>query len=81
MMSQPETELSSIMLSLPGIGTGETREAHARFAAVVELVGRYLVLFRGDQSFGLVHFHPAIWVPFLLNSCILVQVGALSSCI
>ena len=27
-------------------------------AAVVELVGRYLCLFRGDGAFGLVHFHP-----------------------
>lgn len=59
MMSVPEPELSSIMLSLPGIGTGDSREAHNRFAAVVELVGRYLCLFRGDGSFGLVHFHPA----------------------
>ena len=59
MMSEPESNLSSIMLSLPGIGTGDSREAHDRFAAVVELVGRYLCLFRGDGSFGLVHFHPA----------------------
>ena len=59
MMSEPEPNLSSIMLSLPGIGMGDSREAHNRFAAVVELVGRYLCLFRGDGSFGLVHFHPA----------------------
>ena len=59
MMSEPEPNLSSIMLSLPGIGIGDSREAHNRFAAVVELVGRYLCLFRGDGSFGLVHFHPA----------------------
>lgn len=59
MMSEPDANLSSIMLSLPGIGTGESQEAHDRFAAVVELVGRYLCLFRGDGSFGLVHFHPA----------------------
>ena len=58
MMSEPETNLSSIMLSLPGIGMGTSQEAHNRFAAVVELVGRYLCLFRGDGSFGLVHFHP-----------------------
>ena len=58
MMSVPEPELSSIMLSLPGIGMGSSREAHDRFAAVVELVWRYLCLFRGDGSFGLVHFHP-----------------------
>ncbi|KAL9188517.1 hypothetical protein ACHAXT_006895 [Thalassiosira profunda] len=59
MMSLPDPELSSIMLSLPGIGMGDSREAHDRFSAVVELVGRYLCLFRGDGSFGLVHFHPA----------------------
>ncbi|EJK72262.1 hypothetical protein THAOC_06219 [Thalassiosira oceanica] len=51
MMSVPEDELSSVMLSLPGIGMGESRDAHDRFAAVVELVG--------DATFGLVHFHPA----------------------
>mmetsp|Transcript_9164 Transcript_9164/g.16928 ORF Transcript_9164/g.16928 Transcript_9164/m.16928 type:complete len:435 (-) Transcript_9164:192-1496(-) len=59
MMSEPDANLSSIMLSLPGIGMGGSQEAHNRFAAVVEVVGRYLCLFRGDGSFGLVHFHPA----------------------
>mmetsp|Transcript_3571 Transcript_3571/g.7888 ORF Transcript_3571/g.7888 Transcript_3571/m.7888 type:complete len:439 (-) Transcript_3571:135-1451(-) len=59
MMSEPDENLSSIMLSLPGIGSGDSQEAHNRFAAVVEVVGRYLCLFRGDGSFGLVHFHPA----------------------
>lgn len=51
-MAEPEQNLSSIMLSLPAI------EGHERFSAVVELVGRYLCLFRGDGSFGLVHFYP-----------------------
>ena len=59
MMSSPETDLSSIMLSLPGIGIGDDKSAHERFAAVVELAGRYLCLYRGDGAFGLVHFHPA----------------------
>lgn len=59
MMSVPESELSSIMLSLPGIGIGEDMAAHDRFSAVVELAGRYLCLFHGDGAFGLVHFHPA----------------------
>lgn len=54
MMGEPDDKLSSIMLSLPGIGDKD----HDRFAAVVEIVGRYLCLFRGDASFGLVHFHP-----------------------
>ncbi len=59
MTGTPDESLSSIMLSLPGIGQGSSPEAHARFAAVVEIVGRYLCLYRGDASFGLVHFHPA----------------------
>ncbi|KAL3788236.1 hypothetical protein ACHAW5_000832 [Stephanodiscus triporus] len=59
MMSVPEPDLSSIMLSLPGIGIGDDRSAHDRFTAVVELAGRYLCLYRGDGAFGLVHFHPA----------------------
>ena len=59
MMGQPDENLSSIMLSLPGVGSEEDgTDAHNRFAAVVELVGRYLCLFRGDAAFGLVHFHP-----------------------
>jgi hypothetical protein len=58
LMGEPDQNLSSIMLSLPGIGSGSGVEDHNRFAAVVELVGRYLCLFRGDGSFGLVHFHP-----------------------
>jgi hypothetical protein len=57
LMAEPEVNLSSIMLSLPGIGTKEDG-GHERFAAVVELVGRYLCLFRGDGAFGLVHFYP-----------------------
>eukprot|EP00574_Skeletonema_japonicum_P003768 CAMPEP_0201720720 /NCGR_PEP_ID=MMETSP0593-20130828/5575_1 /ASSEMBLY_ACC=CAM_ASM_000672 /TAXON_ID=267983 /ORGANISM="Skeletonema japonicum, Strain CCMP2506" /LENGTH=435 /DNA_ID=CAMNT_0048211397 /DNA_START=59 /DNA_END=1366 /DNA_ORIENTATION=- len=59
MTGTPDESLSSIMLSLPGIGQESSPEAHARFAAVVEIVGRYLCLYRGDASFGLVHFHPA----------------------
>jgi hypothetical protein len=59
MMSVPEPDLSSVMLSLPGICIGDDRASHDRFAAVVELAGRYLCLYRGDGAFGLVHFHPA----------------------
>jgi hypothetical protein len=54
---EPDDKLSSIMLSLPGIGE-EQDGGHERFAAVMELVGRYLCLFRGDGAFGLVHFYP-----------------------
>ncbi|KAL3797052.1 hypothetical protein ACHAWO_006688 [Cyclotella atomus] len=60
LMAEPEENLSSIMLSLPGIGGSEGVDGgHERFAAVVELVGRYLCLFRGDGAFGLVHFYPS----------------------
>uniref|UniRef100_A0A7S4SP73 Uncharacterized protein n=2 Tax=Ditylum brightwellii TaxID=49249 RepID=A0A7S4SP73_9STRA len=59
LLGTPEAELSSTVLSLPGIGPGKDKAAHDRFAAVVELVGRNLCLFRGDGVFGLVHFHPA----------------------
>ena len=47
------------MLSLPAIGAGTSKESLTRFTAVVELISRNLCLFRGDDVFGLVHFHPA----------------------
>lgn len=59
LINLPEEQLSTTILSLPGIGRGTTEEAHNRFAAVVELISRNLCLFRGDSMFGLVHFHPA----------------------
>ncbi|KAL7509613.1 hypothetical protein ACHAXN_008284 [Cyclotella atomus] len=60
LMAEPEENLSSIMLSLPGIvGSEGVDGGHVRFAAVVELVGRYLCLFQGDGAFGLVHFYPS----------------------
>lgn len=55
----PEETLSTTVLSLPGIGAGVDKAAHNRFAAVVELISRNLCLYRGDDVFGLVHFHPA----------------------
>mmetsp|Transcript_12636 Transcript_12636/g.15924 ORF Transcript_12636/g.15924 Transcript_12636/m.15924 type:complete len:432 (+) Transcript_12636:193-1488(+) len=58
-LSVPEDELSTTVLSLPAIGHGTTRDAHDRFAAVVELISRNLCLYRGDGVLGLVHFHPA----------------------
>lgn len=57
--SYPEAQLSTAVLSLPGIGPGVDDAAHDRFAAVVELISRNLCLYRGDGVFGLVHFHPA----------------------
>lgn len=58
LLSFPESEISTTVLSLPGIGAGTEKEDHERFAAIVELVSRNLCLFRGDSVFGLVHFHP-----------------------
>jgi len=59
LLSTPQEDLSTTMLSLPGIGVGNAPESHARFSAVTELITRNLCLFRGDQVFGLVYFHPA----------------------
>lgn len=58
LLGTPDDQLSTTVLSLPAIGWGTSREAHDRFAAVSELVSRSLCLFRGDDVFSLVHFHP-----------------------
>ena len=58
LLSVPEEEISTVMLSVPNVGAGTDSEALARFAIVMELVSRNLCLFRGDDVFGLVHFHP-----------------------
>jgi len=58
LLATPQEEISTTMLSLPAIGSGMTIEDHNRFAAVMELISRNLCLFRGDDVFGLVHFHP-----------------------
>jgi hypothetical protein len=59
LQSLPESDLSTVVLSLPCIGPGKSDEALNRFATVVELISRILCMFRGDAMFGLVHFHPA----------------------
>lgn len=59
LLGTPETEISTTMLSLPAAGAGVDEEALNRFAIVMELVSRNLCLYRGDDVFGLVHFHPA----------------------
>ena len=59
LMGTPEADLSTILLCLPAVAPGTSIEAHERFAAIVEVVGRYLFLFKGAEIFGLVHFHPA----------------------
>lgn len=59
LLASPPDELSSTVLSLPAIAPGVSREAHDRFAALTELISRSLCLYRGDDVFSLVHFHPA----------------------
>lgn len=59
LLSKPQEEISTTMLSLPAVGPGTDQEALNRFAIVVELISRNLCLYRGDDVFGLVHFHPA----------------------
>ena len=59
LLATPDDVLSTTVLSLPAIGPERSIEAHSRFAAVSELVSRSLCLFRGDNVFSLVHFHPA----------------------
>lgn len=59
LLGTPETEISTTMLSLPAVGAGVDSESLNRFAIVMELVSRNLCLYRGDDVFGLVHFHPA----------------------
>lgn len=59
LLAKPQEEISTVMLSLPGVGPGTSGQSLSRFAAVVELISRNLCLFRGDDVFGLVHFHPA----------------------
>lgn len=59
LLGTPESEISTTMLSLPAVGAGVDSEALNRFAIVMELISRNLCLFRGDDVFGLVHFHPA----------------------
>ena len=57
--STPESSLSTILLSLPSVAPWEDGPpGHARFAAIAELISRYLCFFKADSTFGLVHFHP-----------------------
>ena len=52
---EPEVNLSSIMLVCLVL---ETERMDMNDLPPVGLVGRCLCLFRGDSSFGLVHFYP-----------------------
>lgn len=68
--STPADQLSAVMLLLPTITEMKTtrnadgmyvtgpEQQHARFAAVAELMGRSLCLYRGNNVFDLFFFHP-----------------------
>jgi len=64
-------DLSAIVLLMPAVTDMKTtigsdnglyvtgpEQRHARFAAVAELLSRSLCLYRGDNVFELLHFHP-----------------------
>lgn len=72
LMNESDERLSSIMLSLPGIGR-EDESGHERFAAVVELVGRYLCLFRGDGESFLKAISIDIFCVYYLSSQFMLQ--------
>ena len=61
LLSVSEQQFSSVVLSLPAIGANEqvdTFTNHGRFSAVAELISRSLCLYRGQDVFETLHFHP-----------------------
>jgi len=67
LLGTPPDELSSTVLSLPGIAPLHPQQlqenntisnTHDRFAAFVELASQSLCLYKADDVFSLVHFHP-----------------------
>jgi len=70
LQTTPTDKLSAIMLMLPAITEMKTikdfegrfvtgpDQQHSRFAAVAELISRSLCLYRGNDVFDLLHFHP-----------------------
>jgi hypothetical protein len=61
LLSVPDDKVSCMVLSMPAIGSGDdadSNQSHNRFAAVAELVGRSLCLYRGDDVFETLHFYP-----------------------
>jgi hypothetical protein len=62
LMSVPDTQLSSIVLSMPAIaessGQQNIEASRARFVAVAQLVSRSLCLSKGDDVFEFLHFNP-----------------------
>ena len=70
LQATPQDQLSAVMLLLPAITEMKTtkdaeglyvtgpHQQHARFAAVAELMSRSLCLYRGNNVFELLHFHP-----------------------
>jgi Protein of unknown function (DUF1415) len=60
LLSVPDEQLSTVVLSIPGIGGNAKLDEfnHDRFSAVAELISRSLCLFRGNDVFETMHFHP-----------------------
>jgi hypothetical protein len=53
--------VGTIVLALPSVGTSKTeptKDNHARFVNIAELMSRYLCLYQGDGIYDLLHFHP-----------------------
>lgn len=66
LQTTPSDELSSVVLMMPHVTdiktvskqSDETKQQHARFAAVAELISRSMCLYPGNDNFELLHFHP-----------------------
>mgnify|MGYP005849528823 CR=1 FL=1 len=60
MLSVPDETLSTTVLAMPAVGTGQESDvqAHNRFSAVAELISHSLCLYRGDDVFETLHFYP-----------------------
>ena len=60
LLSVPADTLSTVVYTMPALGSGEESEraAHDRFSATAELASRSLCLFRGDDVFDIMHFYP-----------------------
>jgi hypothetical protein len=54
LLACPPGQMNPVMLSLL-----TTYESFDRFGAVSELLSRYLCLYRGDEVFEILHFHPS----------------------
>jgi len=64
MLFVPDDELGSIVLTMPALSStddssdSDSTSSHDGFAATAELISRSLCLYRGDDVFEILHFHP-----------------------